>query len=104
MAEHLYSLKEAADYLGIGENRLKELVRKRVVPAYKIGGTHLRFRQDQLSIAHSTINEPAREAIYFAKEIHQTGFEKVKDFFYFNDFYIISLILVIITVAAILTS
>ena len=101
MAEHLLSAKEAADYLSISETKLRELVRKKIIPAYKIGGSYLRFRKDQLNIARSTIQEPAREALYQAKSVEQTGLEKTRDFLYFNDFYIISLVLAIVAVMVI---
>jgi len=104
MLDHLLSVSEAASYLSVDEKRLKELVRKKIVPAYKIGGSYLRFRKDQLDIAKSTVNEPARQALYLAKDIEQTRAERIKDFIYFNDFYVISIILVVIAVAAIFTS
>lgn len=103
MPEHLLNAKEACVYLGIDEKRLKDLVRKKVVPAYRIGGVYLRFRKDQLNIAKATIYEPARVSLFQAKEVHETTAEKVNDFLYFNDFYIVSVILVILAVVAVLT-
>jgi len=103
MAEHLLNTKEAAVYLGIDEKRLKNLVREKVIPAYRIGGAYLRFRKDQLNSARVAVFEPAREALYQAKEVHESFSEKVSDFFYFNDFYLISIALVVIAGIAIFT-
>ena len=104
MAEHLLNNKEAADYLGITEQKLKELVRKKIIPAYRIGGAYLRFKKNQLNIARSMLHEPARGVLYQAREIEQNRSERIKDFLYFNDFYIISIVLIILAVVVIFTS
>ena len=103
MSEQLLSVKEAADYLGINKKKLKELVQRKIIPAYKIGGVYLRFRKDQLDKASLTIHEPAREAPYLSGETEQSNLEKIKDFLYFNDFYIVSFILVVLMVVIIFT-
>ena len=93
------------------------------IPAYRIGDTFLRFRKEQIDAIKSEISEieekePERSKpvldqkgrvthpyTQMEKEIKQrepatrrydyTIAERVKDFFYFNDFYILSFILIV---------
>jgi len=104
MAEHLLNAKETAEYLGITERELKKLVRIRVIPAYKIGGIYLRFKKSQLDQAAARLRRPAEAKPQQIEEMEQARFENIKDFFYFNDFYIVSSIFVILILVAIFTS
>lgn len=122
MPEKLLSIKEVAEYLKISEEEVKRLVDTGEVPAYKIGDTFLRFRKEQIDAIRSEISEieekePERakpaldqkgKAVHtysnLEKDIKRkepstriydyTFIEKIKDFFYFNDFYILSFSLI----------
>ncbi len=69
------------------------------LPAYKIGGTFLRFKRSQLDIARTAlyrkdetgVSPGDTEAVY-------SSFDGVRDFLYFNDFYILSIIIILIAV------
>ena len=74
--------KEAADYLKISEEELSKIVDKGKIPSYKIGGVYTRFSVDELDS-------------YSDKAFSKVGtggsrpyIDNIKDFFYFNDFYI----------------
>ena len=123
MPEKLLSIKEVADYLKISEEEVKRLVDVGEIPAYKIGDTFLRFRKEQIDAIKSEISEiedkepehakpvldrkgrPAHTYTRLEREIKRkepstrrydyTFAERVKDFFYFNDFYIFSFLLII---------
>ena len=124
MPEKLISIKEVADYLKVSEEEVKRLVDAGEIPAYKIGDTFLRFRKEQIDAIKSEIaeveeKEPqaivrpsldqkgrvAHPYTQMEREIKQkepstrrydyTAAERVKDFFYFNDFYILSFILIV---------
>ena len=124
MAEKLISIKEVADYLKVSEEEVKRLVDSGEIPAYKIGDTFLRFRKEQIDALKSEIAEveekepqaimkPALDQkghvthpyTQLEREIKRkepstrrydyTMIERVKDFFYFNDFYIISFMLIV---------
>jgi excisionase family DNA binding protein len=124
MPEKLLSIKEVSDYLKIPEEEVKRLVDAGEIPAYKIGDTFLRFRKEQIDAIRSEIAEieekepevhakialdekgcSAHPYTDMEKDIKRrepstrrydyTAAERVKDFFYFNDFYIISLVLII---------
>ena len=122
MPEKLLSIQEVADHLGISEEEVKRLVDVGEIPAYKIGGSFLRFRREQIDAIRNEIMEvEEKEAVNVpaapvprAEQTHTytdlereikakepvtrqydyTVGERVKDFFYFNDFYILSFILV----------
>lgn len=112
-----------AAYLGLSEEEVKRLVDMGELPAYKIGGTFLRFRKEQIDAVKSEISaieekeaegaappvaesteEPSRMYTDLEKEIKKkepitrqydyTLKEKIADFFYFNDFYIASLMII----------
>ena len=90
MMKKFLTLKEAADYLGIAEDELKKNVDKNKLPSYKIGGIYTRFKLDDLDYyrqrSHGKYDRSHSNPGAFA--------DKIKDFFYFNDFYIFSLIVI----------
>jgi len=127
MEEKLLTIEEVARYLNMSEEAVKELVEKGNLPAYKIGGIILRFKKEQvedyfkkhnstmvaeeafpqnksvksdyvnrqrLRISHRDVSKPSEISIY-------TFFERLEDFLYYNDFYILSLILLILIVLAV---
>ena len=119
MPEKLLSIKEVSEYLHLSEDEIKRLVDIGEIPAYRIGGSFLRFRREQIDAIRNDINEieekepehakpvldnkgkPSHPYTDLEKDIKRrepvtrqfdyTAIERVKDFFYFNDFYIISL-------------
>jgi excisionase family DNA binding protein len=121
MPEKLLSIKEVAEYLHLSEEEVKRLVDIGEIPAYKIGDTFLRFRKEQIDAIKSEISDfeeqekPSESAAAAAsgtthpytdlerdikrrepvtRQYDYTFFERIGDFFYFNDFYIISFIII----------
>ncbi len=90
MMKKFLSFREAADYLGIPEAALRKQVDKGRIPAYKIGGIYTRFKVDDLNMYHRRIPKRA----YHGYPVATT--DRIKDFFYFNDFYIYSTISIIV--------
>lgn len=106
------TVPELAEYLGLSEEKVRELVNNRVISAYRIGGELLRFRREQIDAIRSEIDSfrgvdgknPATphpgEKVREKLKTHVRGAggntftDAVADFFYFNDFYIISAIVV----------
>jgi len=123
MPEKLLSIKEVADYLKVSEEEVKRLVDIGEIPAYKIGDTFLRFRKEQIDAIRTEISDieakdpehakpskdPKGHVLHpytdMEKDIKRkepstrqydyTAAERVRDFFYFNDFYIISFALIV---------
>ncbi len=130
MPEHLLNIKEVADYLGVSEEEVKRLVDIGEIPAYKIGDSFLRFRKEQVDAVKAEIGDvekkdPDRVEIKLdskGKQTHPytdlekdikrkkpvtrqydyTVMEKLRDFFYYNDFYILSAVIVAVLLIIIL--
>jgi len=122
MSEKLLSIREVADHLKISEEEVKRLVDIGEIPAYRIGGTFLRFRKEQIDAIKNEIDEVEEKEPEHAKPVldargkpthHLTELEreikkrepavrqydysfseKIRDFIYFNDFYILSFIVI----------
>ena len=124
MAEKLLTIGEVAQYLKMPEEEVKRLVDVGEIPAYRIGGSFLRFRKEQIDAIRSEISEveegaPERLKPHLdshgrathpftdlekdikrkepiTRQYDYSAAEKLKDFFYFNDFYILSCMVIIV--------
>jgi excisionase family DNA binding protein len=93
MKEHkLLTVREVSAMLGVSEKEVMDLAEKGSIPAYKVGGVYLRFKRTQ-------VQEFAKQSKGFS---HNNAIEKylftdrLNNFFYFNDFYILSFIMVLL--------
>ncbi|NQT95185.1 MAG: helix-turn-helix domain-containing protein [Candidatus Omnitrophica bacterium] len=97
MTDKLLTLKEAADTIGVSEKEVQRLVDDGELSAYQIGGVYLRFKEEQVfSLRAKYSKEPSSSppSLQINKEATTakgTIISAIKDFFYFNDFYIISI-------------
>ncbi len=84
---NLLTVEEVKNFLEIEEQELEKFLKLGKLRAYKIGGTFIRFRKEEVMIL--------REAQPKAKlsKPKNSVFSKVFDFWKFNNFYIISLLL-----------
>lgn len=89
MSSKLLTIRDAASYLNVTEKEVIELAEDGSIPAYKVGGVFLRFKKEQLDLIKHKI-KPNQSLI----SIEGTLFERVKDFIYHNDFYLLSLIII----------
>lgn len=97
MSEKLLNIREVCQYLGLSEQELRELVDRGEIPAYRLGGTILRFREDQIDrIKARGIPKVTKTEENFLSTAADSRLERLKDFLYFNDFYIISVIIIVI--------
>jgi len=101
--EHLLNIREAAEYLGVGEKIVRDMVDAGALPAYKIGGSFLRFKKSQLVLSKAAITknvsgEVARQRTQGSAVKTYGLSDALRDFLYFNDFYIISAIVIAIAV------
>lgn len=109
--EQLISLSEAAAILDLSEEEISRFVAEEKIPAYRIGGEYLRFRKSQIEALRSRIRilkhqsvpifdiRPSRQE---EKKTKYSLFDRTRDFLYLNDFYILTLILIVLLVAVIL--
>ena len=87
------SVREAAQTLGISERKIMDMIDTKELQAYKIANQFLRLKRTEvLSIQRS--GSIQNETVQFP----YTFKERLKDFFYFNDFYLISGIIIIVLV------
>ena len=86
MMKRFVTSKEASDYLCISEDELNDLAGKHMIPIYKIGGIYTRFKVDDLEAYR-------RKGITKdSKNYRNNNLDRIRDFLYFNDFYIYSII------------
>lgn len=88
--EKLLTVREVAEELGINEGEVVDLAETGKLPAYKIGGVYLRFKVEQ-------VRQLRQEILKSAGPKAGAGFwERLRDFFYFNDFYIFSFLILVL--------
>lgn len=93
--EKLLTVRDVSLVLGISEKEVMDLAESGKIPAYKVGGVYLRFQRQQVEVFRRTLkgfsaqasNSPSRN--YSFKD-------RFRDFFYFNDFYILSGLLILL--------
>ena len=97
--EKLLTVRDVASILNISEKEVMDLAESGQLPAYKIGGVYLRFRKEQV------FDFRKKSQSFLAKPEEQTHYplkDKISDFFYFNDFYCLTALLVVILLFVIL--
>lgn len=88
MSDQFISVREAAQLLKVSEKKIMELAQAGKLQSYRIAGQFVRFKRDEI-LNIKTAGEVVAENTHF----EYTSRERIKDFFYFNDFYIISFII-----------
>lgn len=89
MKEKLLTIRQTSQYLGITERQVIEFSEKGIIPAYKVGGIYLRFRKEQLDLVKDRIKPTVNE-----ESLGYSFQDRMDDFFYYNDFYIFSLLII----------
>lgn len=80
------SVRETAQILAITEKKVMDLIEERELQAYRIADKFLRLKKaDVLQLRNAGVVEVETRAIEY------TPGERIKDFFYFNDFYLVSI-------------
>jgi excisionase family DNA binding protein len=97
--EKLLTIRDASLLLGISEKEVIDLAENGVLPAYKVGGVYLRFKREQIEEFRKTYKQPAHKNISPEKHAFK---DSLLDFLYFNDFYILSCILIVLILVIIL--
>jgi excisionase family DNA binding protein len=89
--EKLLTVREVSVYLGVSEKEVMDLAEEGSIPAYKVGGLYVRFKKEQIEGFRKTFKPHARKT-------ENTGEyplkSRVGDFLYFNDFYVLSALLI----------
>ena len=90
MKEKLITTREASNILGLQEKDIINMSNKNLIPHFKLAGEFLRFRKDDILKVKTAIKKK-----YNLPEKKNNQIAKTKEFFYFNDFYIISTLIII---------
>jgi len=79
------SVRETAQILAISEKKVMDLIEERQLQAYRIADKFLRLKKtDVLKLRNAGAVETEINPIAYSAG------EKIRDFFYFNDFYLVS--------------
>ncbi len=115
----MLNLKDAATYLGQSPEEVKKLAERGDIESYNIGGAYLRFKKDHLAVLKQKIHfeqklQLRKPLLRSAKDSFSNRnnkaisdnkprlVERIQDFWYFNNFYIISLGVIVALVMMIL--
>jgi len=104
-------IHEAANILDVSETEFWDIVNKHEIAAHNIGGTVLRFKQDDIEalknkwrIERDLFPEKTVSFPHASKLEKSTLLDDAADFWYFNDFYIICSVFVAVLVYFIIAS
>ena len=85
---NLLSPEEVKQFLEVEEKDLDQFVTKGRLHAYRIGGTYLRYRKEEVLNLRQELH-PGQKA-----NLSIPWYARVRDFWRFNNFYILSLLLI----------
>lgn len=109
--EKFIGIEEAGELLEASGAEVLDLVKKGRLHAFRIGDQVLRFRKDQVSeikakwrINRDLFPDDKHVPPHVLNLGRETAADRVKDFFYFNDFYILSAALIAALVVLIISS
>ena len=99
--EKLWTTSEVARYLGVDEPTVEQLVHTGRLTGYKLAGQFLRFRPEQVkAVKEQGALKPMGAAVVARADAWH---EKVRDFFYFYDFYLLAFTLLAVLVIYIIS-
>lgn len=108
--EKLLTVRDVSLILGITEKEVIDLTENGVIPAYKVGGVYLRFKRDQIEEFKKSFkptphkNISSGSATWSSRDFKSEKYsfrDKISDFFYFNDFYILSIVIILLVLVLI---
>ncbi|MBI3322920.1 MAG: helix-turn-helix domain-containing protein [Candidatus Omnitrophica bacterium] len=107
--EKLLTLEEAARRLGIGPDAVEQMIRQGRLASFRLGGDLLRVRLgdvERLRAPSTAGRAPSSRSVGVSSR-PRGGlgrlWDRVLDFFYFNDFYLVALLILLTLLAVILT-
>ncbi len=105
------NMREAAEMLDVSEEEMKALIQQHKVPTHNVAGVFLRLKKEDVEHLKNRwrIDRelfPAPEPYFSHHDTVQkpTAREKWQDFWYFNDFYIICSVLIVVLLYFIISS
>ncbi len=89
MSSQYITVRETAQILAVSEKKVMDLIENGNLQAYKIADQFLRLKRNEVINIQSTGQVVSENAV----SIYTKG-ERVRDFFYFNDFYLVALVVI----------
>src|SRR5208283_1340852 len=89
MSSQYITVRETAQILAVSEKKVMDLIEEGQLQAYKIADQFLRLKRNEVVNIRTSGQVVSENAI----PTYSAG-ERVRDFFYFNDFYLIALVLI----------
>ncbi|MDP3920971.1 MAG: excisionase family DNA-binding protein [Candidatus Omnitrophota bacterium] len=86
---NMLTLEEVKSYLAIQNEVVEKYIKSGRLTAYKIGGTYIRFRKEEVLVLRQEASPKKRSSK------SQTLFSRIGDFWRFNNFYILSILIII---------
>lgn len=99
MSGQYITVRETAQILGTSEKKVMDLIEVKKLQAYRIADQFLRLKRAEV-MAIRTSGEVASENV----QHEYTTLERIKDFIYFNDFYIVATTVIIALIYVIFSS
>ena len=101
--ERLLTVRDVSLILGISEKEVVDLVESHKLVAYKVGGLYLRFKKEHIEEFRKSFKasvnrtKPLEKYTVTPAVQAKDGLkDRVSDFFYFNDFYILSILIILL--------
>ena len=91
-AEKMLTVRDVSLILDISEREVMDLAEGGALPAYKIGGVYLRFKKEQVLDFQKT----NKASLSKSDAPKYSLKDRLWDFLYFNDFYILAILTVIL--------
>ena len=92
--EKLWTTTEAARFLGVPEDDVSRFVKEGRLTGYKLAGQFLRFKPEEVQTLKGRIPAAAlAQAATTPTSSSMTWIERVRNFIYFYDFYLLSFLL-----------
>jgi len=111
LTEDYLSPKEAAALLEISEEELRGLVQKHQVPTHQVAGAFLRLKKKEVEelkikwrIERELFPKPQKFFAHQSAVARAGFFGRLRDFWYFNDFYILCSVLIMLLLYLILST
>ncbi|MBF0503711.1 MAG: helix-turn-helix domain-containing protein [Candidatus Omnitrophica bacterium] len=89
MSSQYITVRETAQILSVSEKKVMDLIEGGNLQAYKIADQFLRLKRNEV-VGMRTSGEVVSENVI---QIYTAG-ERLRDFFYFNDFYLITTVII----------
>ena len=92
MSEGLLTEEEVKSYLKVDSPTIEQLIRRGKLTAYRVGGSFVRYRKDQVVAIRSGLK------FRMPDQLERNWFDKIRDFLNFYSIYFLLTILVVLAV------